>query len=402
MCHSAKDPRGPKRCFTHMHGTQATISVAQFITGLPRNFVNGVSKALKKEGKNLQQPTEEEITTFARSKGFEMRNGVNIPDKDRAKLIKQWQKAEQEKPDGGEFHAWRNTTVESVVRWKRTTMASVAGASILMTSACGIGGAPDENKSSSAPSSEVSTSAPASPTKSAEETKPAETKPAKPTEDKGKISDALKKDKVELTGKQAKNKNGSYQKIKLADDHPTSNYNPKTHKGDLPSGWTKSDAASAQKYAANFYVQEVIDSPVNGDASQFGSWSEKNVRNLDPDYAEDILQNAGTKETSFLPLSNYGDDNTEYKKIGYHFDQKSNSPRVSDMNLKVFETATVQKNYLSVHMNGNYSIKAVDKAGNKYQEKVEVRDYEIILKKSGNSFLISGIHTDTQATPIKK
>lgn len=287
--------------------------------------------------------------------------------------------------------------------WKRAAIGSLLLGSLLLTTACGGSSSADAEASGSKPA--ASTSATSASSKAIA---PAEksTKEAKKAPVAKPLSAELKKDHIQLSGKVLKNKNGSYQQLEVAPDSPLLRFDKSQHNathadrinGDLPTGWTAKDAKRAQKFAATFYLQGVIDIPLNGDYTRekFETWSKKWVKKMDPEYAPDILQSAGEKDESFLPLNNYGDDNAEYNAIGYHHVQKKNAPRVTDFNIKTLSTSTLEDHYFSIFFGGDYSMAGVDKTDKTYVEKTNVKRGEVIVKKSGKSFLISGVHTDTQ------
>lgn len=251
MCQAKS--KGGKRCFAHMLGTQASVIMASIMGNVPQEHAKKVSSELRKEGKGLPAPTEEEILAFARNNQFISRHDVTIPDNMRAGLVKRWQKAEMERPDGGGFHAWKHVLVESVVRYRRTAAAvGLAGLMTFSTACSGgqdIGNAP-ENTSSPSPS--ISQTAPAGPSIAG--------------------GQVIKTDK------------GEYLQSTIADDDPAMKYDSTKATDEAKAQYTEDELKEAQKITSKYVAEEMIDSPLNNSAVSVDTWWTANKDKFDPNY----------------------------------------------------------------------------------------------------------------------
>lgn len=298
MCQAKS--KGGKRCFAHMMGTQASVMMASIMGNVPEKHAAEVSRELRKEGKGLPTPTEEEILAFARNNQFIARHDITIPENMRPGLVKRWQKAEAERPDGGGFHSWKHVLVESVVRYRRTVAAVGLAGLMTFSTACSGGQEPGnapENLTSPSPS--ISQTAPAGPSITAGE--------------------VVKTDK------------GEYLKSTISNDDPAMQYDENLVDPLTRENVPRENLESAHKYAVKYIAEEVIDSPLNNGAVSVDSWWAENKNRFDPQYHDEIYTTMIEKEGPVV-RNNWQKDVTEFE---YNYVYSPNETRLSERDIKV-------------------------------------------------------------------
>lgn len=242
-----------------MAGSTATVSMTTVLTGAVESFVKKVFTGLRKEGKNLQAPSREEVMALADNNAMMSRFDVTIPDNRRASLAKRWEEAKKETPDGPTFHAWRHTLAETSRRWKNSFAAVGIATSLMMTSACGVGSTPQD--STPAPSPSVSISQEASPSATPTPSAPVSNVPVKEVVNNGK---------------------GEYQQTTISPDDPALKYDPNVVMPDATAKFSPEEIAAAQKSAVTFLAEEGIDSTLN-DGKDVDGWWAKNKDRIAPE-----------------------------------------------------------------------------------------------------------------------
>lgn len=375
---------GPNRCFAHKMGTKATVAMAVFMTSAPRDIVEKTSKSLKREGKHQPTPEQEEVDAFTMNQQFVARHDNRIPDNARPSLIRRWEQAREEKPDGGTMHSWRHTMVESVVRWKRTATAVVLSGSILATAACGAIPPNNNNNNSPAPSETVVT-APASPTASA----PASPSASPTAKADSPVVKKLKANGIEVSDTVLKNQHGEYSPVKVADSNKKLTTLSKSHEGGLPNGWTQKDADASVKFSSNFLVQEVIDSPMNGESKQADAWIAKNKGKFTPEVATD-LKNQLSEDHSFVMTEKWQETLAPYSTGNYRYLQEAGKPRIE--NLKVdLQTSYHTDNTMVYEYQADYSMSA-EMDNSKYKQDTSLVFTIAVIKDSAGKFKIEGVN----------
>lgn len=386
---------GPNRCFAHKMGTKATVAMAVFMTSAPRDIVENTSKSLKREGKHQPTPEQEEVDAFTMNQQFVARHDNRIPDNARPSLIRRWEQAREEKPDGGTMHSWRHTMVESVVRWKRTATAVVLSGSILATAACGAIPPNNNNNNSPAPSETVVT-APASPTAST---------PASPTASPTAKADSpvvkkLKANGIEVSDTVLKNKHGEYSPVKVADSNKKLTTLSKDHVGGLPKGWSKKDADASMKFTSNFIVQEIIDSPVNGDSSQIDSWIKKNKSTFSGDIQSTLPTALKSEDGNFVMTETWQEDFAPYNSENYRYKQEGGKPRIENLKMNLNDSYQAE-NTMVYEYEASYTMFANSDSG-KYQQDTSLVFTIGVVKDNSGKFKITGLNNTYDTPPPTK
>lgn len=331
MCQAKS--KGGKRCFAHMLGTQASVIMASIMGNVPQEHAKKVSSELRKEGKGLPAPTEEEILAFARNNQFISRHDITIPDNMRAGLVKRWQKAEMERPDGGGFHAWKHVLVESVVRYRRTAAAvGLAGLMTFSTACSGgqdIGNAP-ENTSSPSPS--ISQTGPAGPS---------------------------------ITGgKVIKTEKGEYLQSTISPDDPAMKYDPSVAIGNPEDYVSREQIEKGQDFTVKFVAEEVIDSSLNNGAGNTDKWWNENKNKFDPTYHTAIREDLD-KTDGPVVQNKWHKDVVDYD---YNYVYSKNETRISDRDIKVYEVYHSENNMLVFKTKYDYTAKVQTPDGIGYEK----------------------------------
>lgn len=304
MCQAKS--KGGKRCAAHMAGSTATVSMTTVLTGAVESFVKKVFTGLRKEGKNLQAPSREEVIALADNNAMMSRYDVTIPDNRRASLAKRWEEAKKETPDGPTFHAWRHTLAETSRSWRKSFAAVGIAGSLMMTSACGVGS--NQPDSTPVPSPSVTISQEASPSPSATPSVPVSTIPVKEVANNGK---------------------GEYKQSTISPDDPALKYDPNVVSPDASAKFTPEDITAAQKTAITFLAEEGIDSTLN-DGTDVEGWFAKNKDKIAPELQDQIVPYIKSGN-DFVTTRSWDKSNSAGWGYAYNKDQ----PRVKSRKIEV-------------------------------------------------------------------
>lgn len=131
-----------KRCPIHLLGSRALIKTTAIEAGVSVQEARAAFTALRKEGKRLNPPTADEVRAFAEAQRFRAKINPNLSKYESTVAQRQWDRAKEENPDGGTFHAWRNTLKE-MKRKTGTKILAVgvtAGLSVALAACSGASG----------------------------------------------------------------------------------------------------------------------------------------------------------------------------------------------------------------------------------------------------------------------
>lgn len=326
MCQAKS--KGGKRCFAHMMGTQASVMMASIMGNVPEKHAAEVSRELRKEGKGLPTPTEEEILAFARNNQFIARHDITIPENMRPGLVKRWQKAEAERPDGGGFHSWKHVLVESVVRYRRTVAAVGLAGLMTFSTACSGGQEPGnapENLTSPSPS--ISQTAPAGPSITAGE--------------------VVKTDK------------GEYLRSTIKEDDPAMQYDESVVEPGTLAAVPREALESAHKYNVSFIAEEVIDSPLNNGAVSVDSWWEENQNRFHPGVRDSIRADFEDRDGPVIR----GLWQKDVKEFDYNYVYSPQETRFSDRKIDVTNMYYTDKGVYVVETDFSFDAKVQTPTG---------------------------------------
>lgn len=339
MC-QPKD-KGGKRCFIHMMGTMATITMASIMSGIDEKHVTEAARKLRKEGKKLPAPTEEEILAFAKNNQFICKHDSTIPDNKRAMLVRRWQKAELERPDGGGFHAWKHTLVESVVQWKRTSMAIGLAGIIATTSACS-GGNLENNSPTDTSTPTTITQTTQAPTPSMVPTTPAASESHDNTVELGDVVNTTK---------------GEYSQVKLPENSVIYKYSPDITDDGVKAKYSEAEIVSAQKAIGDFVAKEVIDTPLNGGGETSEQWWARNKDKISIAAQPDVYNSLGKTENgtskSFVAEESW---QAEGSAANYSYVYKKGTPRVSHLQVVPTRVFLDNQGGIAVNMTLDYQM----------------------------------------------
>jgi hypothetical protein len=199
----------------------------------------------------------------------------------------------------------------------------------------------------------------------------------------------LKEDGIEPNGSILENKWGEYPQLRMTEEHSTAEF-PEAFTGELPAGWSKEDVAAATNAGSNFVLQQVIDSPVNGDVSQKEAWLENNADVFHPDYREEILERIRVHNRHDVIVDNgvWQQLQPEYLENGYTYVHDGETPRVKDMNFRI-TGASAQDDNLFLIYEADYIMNGVSDKGI-YEEPGKISG-SIMMTKEGDATLISNV-----------
>lgn len=387
MCKSKEEfPPFGKVCDVHNNGNKATIEMCSQITGVASEKVSAVFNDLRKEGKGLPEPSQEEVKEYASSQVFIAKYDPKIQDKSRNRIVNWWRKARDTQPSGGLMHAWKNTLPQTLARYRRTTLASVAMFSIALTSACGSTPPQNNNENTSSP---IATTAPATPSEEAT-VKPTETAKPSPTQEvKTKEIQALEKNGISL-GKIKNVSDGSYPSYKVSKESALSKYDPSKQIGGMPDGWSNSDMKEAHLYASNFLMNSVLNNEgrTNFDKNK-GELIKSISKEVSPEFKKPMLDILKSNDTTLLPKDIFS--TPEYK--GYTLVNDGKTPRIKNVDIKINSSQSWNgDNY--IEYSGTYTLSAVNSKTGVHRDIDAKMKYGLTIKKSGESkYKISGINS---------
>lgn len=390
MCYSKEQfPPHGKVCDVHNNGNKATIEMSSQLSGVPSDKVTTVFNDLRKEGKSLPAPSEEEVQEYVSSQVFTAKYDPNIKDNSRSRIVNWWRKARNTQPSGGLMHAWKNTLPQTLARYRRTAFASVAMFSIALTSACG--STPPQNNTDNT-SSPIATTAPATPSEEAT-VKPSESAKPTPTQDNsvaGQTISKLDKQGIEI-GKTVKVKGGSYPQYEVTKDAPIAKFDKSTHSGGLPKGWTQKDMEASQLASANYMANIVLDNPtVNNYKANQDEFISQMKKSTTPKVRNEFVQSVKDQGKSFnddiFEQESFIGDKTK----GFKYPSDGKTPRIADLSgLKVTSSQTWDGGVYYTY-EGQYTKNVVDK-NNKPYTMENLITYGITIQKHDGKFLIAGV-----------
>lgn len=145
-----------------------------------------------------------------------------------------------------------------------------------------------------------------------------------------------------VSDKVFKTAQGSYPKIEVSKTGEYAIFDESLQTNSLPKGWTKKDAAEAQKWGMDFYLQEVVDSPVSGakskaeSAAEYKKWKERNASKLSVELREKLLDRPASE--NLFEKSWTTDD--AFIKLGYAYPYDGVTPRIKEVDLVLNESET--------------------------------------------------------------
>ena len=241
MCQSKA--QGGKRCANGMLGSRATINTAVQILRQKPEDVKEVFTSLRQEGKSLPAPTQEQIEAFAAQQKFQARWNSELPPAVAERIANQWDEAVNEEPDGGTFHAWKNTFGEVArrARAKLAAMTAITGLSMALASCSGGG-----------------TLANTTPDPSIAPSTPAVTQSADPSSNAALGIDV---------GTARTDQFGDYNQVALSDDAPVLAYDASKYDDVSKTAYTEEQLADGQEQTARFVAEYIMDNPALYDQS---------------------------------------------------------------------------------------------------------------------------------------
>lgn len=395
MC---KPGGGANRCFIHKMGTKATVTMAFFTTNAPEPIIRTTAKELKKEGRNLPTPAQEEVRAFTMSQAFAAKHGMGIPDSHRDRLVRQWHSAAEEQPDGGTMHAWRNTAVRSVLKWRRTVMASIAGASLVATSACGAMPNQSQNTDTSAPTTTIS--APASPSNTTGPASPSSTlspstsqsPSAGPVDVTKSTAESLAKSGMKLSGTTVETKYGSYPQTEMTEDNQlVKDQNLKAV--DAPSGWTQDDVAKGAVFGTNTVFNMSVDHRFNSDETVtpqlFNQWKKAHASKIGKSLSSEYqsVTDPSTLMMTHAPWTQA----PGFKEAGFNYLYDGKTPRVRSSHYTV-KDAYAYNGGVYYEIEGPVVWNTTTKDGTNIAMKSTV-NIKSVVTKEGGEFKISGMQS---------
>lgn len=283
------------------------------------------------------------------------------------------------------MHAWKNNLSESIIRYRRTAMASILGASIIATSACG-SVPPQQNNTPPAP--ETSVTAPANPSETAKPTetvKPSST--AKPTV-KSKEIKALESQGIEISDT-VEIADGSYPSYEVKQGSKLATYNPSLQSGGVPEGWKKSDMDKAQHKASNFLMNTVLNNQTRTSYySNIKSLEKTFEKEVAPEYREEFINSIQSNDETPLMKDIFEDPTGQY--ADYTLINDGKTPRIKNVDAKVIESQSWNGDNYFV-FKGTYTLSAMNKKTKKPRDIDAKFEYGITIRKSGDGkFYIVG------------
>lgn len=392
MCKSKEEfPPFGKVCDVHNNGNKATIEMCTQLSGVSSEKVSAVFNDLRKEGKGLPEPSQEEVQEYASSQVFIAKYDPKIQDKSRNRLVNWWRKARDTQPSGGLMHAWKNTLPQTLARYRRTTLASVAMFSIALTSACGSNPPQNNNENTSSP---IATTAPATPSEEAT-VKPTESAKPTPTQDNSVAGKSINKLKAQgiTIGDTVKVKGGSYPQYEVDESSHLSKFNRSTYQDDGQSKISDIEANKYQKAASNYMMNFSLDNPtVNDFDANKKKFSETVAKHVIPKHREEI-KNAVLNETT-TPFSNDTFNPKYYagdKSKGFRYVTDGKTPRVADVSGMKVISSQPWEGGMYFEYGGTYVANIVDKNNKPYTMEKYI-NYGITLQKDNGKFFIKGMN----------
>lgn len=271
----------------------------------------------------------------------------------------------------------------------RMVLTALATGLIIATSACSVGtgnsAAPSSSEASSQASATVSATPTIDPAVAAENKKNAE------------LKKNLERNGFTVSKSVWKNSHGEYSPVQVADNNKELTTLSKKHEGELPKGWSKADANASMKFASNFIIQEIIDSPLNGDRSdaQHKAWVERNKGKFTADVQKDLADKDGglSGESSFVMREDWQDDIPPYSTDNYRYEQKAGKPRLYDVKAEVTESYTAEEQMVYT-FDFKYYMPAISDTGTYIQNTSLTFTIAIMKDAKSGKFLIPGLNNN--------
>lgn len=324
----------------------------------------------------------EEVDAFTRSQQVLSRKDSANPVSGYQSMKPRWESAREEKSGDSGSSSLTQVPVESVcswwMKWKRTVMAGIAAGSLVLLSACS--SIPqDDNQPVGSPSP--------SHTLSEASTQPEPAPSSKLSSVQQKQAEGLTKAGLEVSGKKQSNKDGSYTQVVVRKGSDLATFDPSKHATeDLPKGWTKNDASEAQEFAANFLIQNVIDSPSRGDGAKVIETAKKTSDIFSKKYRTELTDLAKA-EDSFLLYRTWSEHDPKWSTTEYKLKHDGGS-RILDSNIEVAES---QNWGTGTHIIYSGSYNLLGTMNNEdYSEKHHIH-YGLTVVKENSGFKISGV-----------
>lgn len=242
--------KGGKRCDAHLRGSSATLGHVSAVTGEDRETVRAVFNELRKEGKELNKPTPEQVREFAESQRFQAAFSPELTEAQRTRISGHWEEAAKEEPSAGTFHAWKYTLSE-VMRRARTKVAAVFAAGLLSVSlaSCSGGGALNEDVTPG-PSQP-----PAMPSPSAEATDPG----GMDLNEYGISIDMNEKMGIAANGPEFTDAYGTYNRVSIEDGSPILEPTPGAYDELAQASWGEEKLAGGEVATKKFILEKILD-----------------------------------------------------------------------------------------------------------------------------------------------
>lgn len=209
--------------------------------------------------------------------------------------------------------------------------------------------------------------------------------------DRAKLIKALGKQHVVLNGKTSTNAHGAFPQLSIDKKSPLATFDKSTLTEALPAGWTSADATAAQQYAANFMLQALIDTGMNGDTSTKTSneWAKEYGPHFREDLRQDIIELV--KQPKGLVEKQAWQEEDKFTGINYSYVYDGLTPRLTSLDTKILSTRGYEGAFVTYY-SGQFVMDA-------YHEKGKTRqatDYTMTLavKKAKGKFSITGIQVD--------
>lgn len=381
MCKVGGGPEN--RCDTHKDGSKATIKLTTIISNVHEKIVRTVFKDLKKEGKGLPEPEQDEVVGYNNTGIWLTKHTADISDRQRNTMIKQFERAKEEKPSGPLFHAWKHTMPEVMRRTRKTMMATGIASALVLTSACA--GNSGGNVDTSPTSSPTTISAPATPSPIASDGNGVP----------GGIINGLPT-KKEL----ATDGNGQYVQTTVAPDDPAYEYNPAVVDDQATSRYSPDEIKEAQKTAVD-YAADAIDSPMNGSAGNTevaGAWWEANKDRFDPEY-QDVMRDGALSADPNQPVVFKANHRSSYQ-----LQYGENKTHIASREIKVTNITAGELNgrtAIAVRMNIDFTNAVyVDGRDAREASNGDVT-YTMLKDPATGKFLISGANSVYTTNPVR-
>lgn len=305
--------KGGKWCFVLMLGTRAQIMPVLLMGNVPSEHAEKFPSMLLEAGREQAGLTAEKSPALSQDGGNQLKTEMGCLD-------------------DGKRHTWRHVLAKSVVRPRRTTLAVGLAGFMFLSTACGAGqGAGVDNDATASPS--ISLPAPAGPS---------------------------------ITGGVViKTDKGEYLQSTIADDDPAMQYDPATALGTPEDHLSREQIEDAHKFTVRYIAEDVIDSPLNDNASSVDSWWNENKRIFDPAYHDAIRQDFVDRDGPVVRNKWHEDVAVDYE---YGYVYSSTETRISDRNIKIYETYYSENSMLVFKAKYDYSAKVPTPDGIGYEK----------------------------------